>query len=76
MKRVETKYLQFFQHIAVCMRELCSKSSNYCQMIAELTITLRYELPTTQRLNHYLPEDSTLESHLIEIGASKLIESP
>ena len=38
MKNIELKYLQFFQHTAVCMRQLCLKSSNYIHIDTELNI--------------------------------------
>ena len=40
MRRIETKYLQFFQHTWVCMEQLCLKLNIQYQIDAKIANTI------------------------------------
>lgn len=66
MRRIITEYLQFFQHTAVCMRQLCLKSSNYKHIDTELTIITLYKWPNCHITAQYPLQVSLTERHLIK----------
>ena len=63
MRRIETKYLQFFQHTAVCMRQLCLKPSNYKHIDTELNIITLYKSPNSNSPSQYPLLVSLIERH-------------
>lgn len=67
MTNIQLKYLQFFQHTAVCMRQLCLKSSNYIAIETELNIIFLYKEPSCNKPALYPSQMSLIESHLIKM---------